>query len=48
MRAAHLPILVALAEAIGAGCVAELGGLSEQLSRVLVVDEYDVFDTALV
>ena len=48
MRAAHLPILVALAEAIGAGCIAELSGLSEQLGRVLVVDEDDVFDAALV
>lgn len=48
LRAAHFAVLVALSEAISARCVPELGGLCEQLRRVLVVDKQHVVDTAFV
>ena len=48
LRAPHLAVLVALAQPVRAGRVSELRRLREQLRGVLVVDEEDVVDAALV
>jgi hypothetical protein len=48
LGATHLAVLVALAKAIRAWSIAELGSLGEELSRVLIVDKNDVVDASLV
>ena len=45
---AHLAILVALAQAVCARCIAELARLCEQLGSVLTVDKDNVVDATLV
>ena len=45
---AHIAVLVALAQAVCAWCVAELARLREQLGGVLAVGKDDVVDAALV
>ena len=48
LRTAHLAVLVALAQAVCARCVAELARLREQFGGVLAVNKDDVVDAALV
>jgi hypothetical protein len=47
LRAAHLSVLVALAKAIRAWSIAELGCLCEELCRVLVIDKDDIVNAPL-